>query len=255
MLSKKQPPNPEAQSLDGVQTFPRLRSIKIFRWCYFRHMQGSYELCWPAVGCHTEFAYRSVTYTHGMEISYISVQFLDLTISKGLSFLRTGLLTTSIYFKHPNTFSYLHGGSYIASHILKGIAVGEVVRTLSNTSSPGYFRLIRAKFFHYTSSVCITLRSAWERVLDDPVLSNYFPTAPFPIWSNHQNFKCVLSYKHKKFGLDHYNRVVGDFNSQKFNRPKPRKRLNTSKVWVSGFGVCFWITYYLNNWVYVVVAI
>ena len=78
-----------------------------------------------------------------MEISYISIQFLDLTISKGLSFLRTGLLTTSIYFKHTNTFSYLHGGSYIASHILKGIAVGEIIRTLRNTSNPGYFRLIK----------------------------------------------------------------------------------------------------------------
>ena len=29
-----------------------------------------------------------------MEIPYISIQFLDLTISKGVSFLRTGLLST-----------------------------------------------------------------------------------------------------------------------------------------------------------------
>ena len=78
-----------------------------------------------------------------MEISYISIQFLDLIISKGHSFLQTGRLTTSIYFKHTNTFSYLLGGSYFASHIFKGIAVGEIVRTLCNTSCPGYFRLIQ----------------------------------------------------------------------------------------------------------------
>ena len=78
-----------------------------------------------------------------MEISYMSIQFLDLTISKDLGFLRTGLLSTSIYFKHTNTFSYLHGSSFIASHVLKGIAIGELVWTLRNTSSPGYFRLIK----------------------------------------------------------------------------------------------------------------
>ena len=78
-----------------------------------------------------------------MEISYISIQFLDLTISKGFKFLRTGLLSTSIFFKHTNTFSYLHGSSFVAKHVLKGIAVGEIVRTLRNTSCPGYFRMIK----------------------------------------------------------------------------------------------------------------
>ena len=59
-----------------------------------------------------------------MEISYISIQFLDWTISKGFSLLWTGLLSTRIFFKHTNTFSYLHGCSYISRHVLKGIAVG-----------------------------------------------------------------------------------------------------------------------------------
>ena len=170
-----------------------------------------------------------------MEISYICIEFLNLTISKGVSFFRTGLLSTSIYFKHTNTFSYLHGNSYIARHVLKGIAVGEIIRTLRNTSCPGYFRLIkrilikkfylrgfpktaitaakritfgmrerylgpsnnrsilrpipiRTQYFNYTPSVGIIFRAAWLRVRDDPVLSHYFPTAPFPVWSNHQNF-------------------------------------------------------------------
>ena len=78
-----------------------------------------------------------------MERSYISVNFLDLTIFKGVTFLRTGLLSMSIYFKHTNTFSYLHGDSFIARHVLKGIAIGEIVRTLCNTSCPKYFRMIK----------------------------------------------------------------------------------------------------------------
>ena len=78
-----------------------------------------------------------------MEIFYISIQFLDLTISKGVNYLRTGLLTTSIFFKHTNTFSYLHGYSYLSRHVLKGIAVHEIVQTLRSTSCPGYFRVIK----------------------------------------------------------------------------------------------------------------
>ena len=78
-----------------------------------------------------------------LEILYTSVNFLDLTISKGLTFLRTGLLSTSIYFKHTNTFSYLYGDSFIAKHVLKGIALDEIIWTLRNTSCPKYFRLIK----------------------------------------------------------------------------------------------------------------
>ena len=209
-----------------------------------------------------------------MEISYISVQFLDLIISKDLRFLRTGLLSTCVYFKHTNTFSYLHGSSYIARHVLKGIAVGEMVRTLRNTSNPGYFRMmkrilirkfyqrgfprkaiqaakkicfgmrecyldapnrrnlvrpiaIRTKFCYYTPSVGIIFRTAWARVWDDLVLSQYFPTAPFPVWLNHQSFKNILSYKHKNFVGGQKNWEYNDFDFLKFNRPIARKRFNT----------------------------
>ena len=163
-----------------------------------------------------------------MEIFYISIQFLDLTISKGFNYLRMVLLTTSIFFKHTDTFSYLHGYSYISNHVLKDIAVGEIVRTLHNTSCPGYFRVIkriliknfyrrrfpktaikaakrimfgmseryfapsdhksllypipiRTKYCNYVPTVGNIFRVAWERVFDDPVLSHYFPTAPFPV--------------------------------------------------------------------------
>ena len=209
-----------------------------------------------------------------MEISYSSIQFLDLTISKGLGLLRTGHLSTSIYFKSTNTFSYLHGGSYISRNILKGIAVGEMVRTLRNTSCEGYFRLIkrtlikkfyqrgfpkkaiqaakkvffsmrdyyleppkrrtllrpipvRTSFYNYIPSVGLIFRLAWLRVLDEPVLAHYFPTAPFPIWVNHPNFKNVLSYKHKNFLDNDPSWEFKEFNFVRFNRPIPRKRCNT----------------------------
>ena len=85
---------------------------------------------------------------------------------------------------------------------------------------------IRTKFSDYTPYVGIIFRSAWLRVLADPVLSRYFPTSPFPVWINHRNLKSVLSYKHKIFEEDHTNWEYKDFESQKFNRPKPRKYLN-----------------------------
>lgn len=209
-----------------------------------------------------------------MEISYLSIQFLDLTISKGFNVLRTGLLSTSIYFKSTNTFSYLHGDSFIARHVLKGIAVGEIVRTLRNTSCPGYFRLIkrilirnfyrrgfpkkaiqaakrigfgkrryyleaskqktllrpipvRTKFCNFIPSVGIIFREAWFRVLDDPVLSYFFPTAPFPVWSNRKNLKNILSYKKKIFSGNRLDRKSSVFKFQKFNRPIVRRRCNT----------------------------
>ena len=61
-----------------------------------------------------KLVHPNLTITVTMEISYISVQFLDFTISKRFSILQTDLLTMNIYFKDTNTFSYLHGSSYIA---------------------------------------------------------------------------------------------------------------------------------------------
>ena len=209
-----------------------------------------------------------------MEISYISIQFLDLIITKDLRFLRTGQLATCIYFKHTNTFSYLHGCSFIATHVFKGIAIGELVRTLRNTSNPGCFKWIKrilikrfyqrgfplraiqaakkiqfrmrdryletlkhkkllrpipvsTKFCHYTPSVGLIFRTAWARVSDEPVLSQLFPTAPFPVWLNHQNVKNIMSYKHKNFDASQRNWVYCSYNFLKFNRPKARKRSNT----------------------------
>ena len=58
-------------------------------------------------------------------------------------FLRALLVLIINYFKRSNTFSYLRGDSFIAKHVLKGIAIGEIVRTLRNTSCPRYFRMIK----------------------------------------------------------------------------------------------------------------
>ena len=66
--------------------------------------------------------------------------------------------------------------------------------------------IIRTKFFNYSPSVGIIFCLAWLGVEDDPVLSHYSPTASFPVWYNHQNFKRVLSYNHKIFEEDLQNR-------------------------------------------------
>ena len=88
---------------------------------------------------------------------------------------------------------------------------------------------IRTKYCNYVHlpSVGIISRAAWLRVLDDPVLSHYFPTAPFPVWSNHRNLKNFLSYKNKIFEQDLPNWEYKDYTFQKFNRPKSKKRWKT----------------------------
>ena len=56
---------------------------------------------------------------------------------------------------------------------------------------------IRTKFHNYKPTISTIIRSRWERVADNPVLSRYFSTAPFSVWINHCNLKGILSYKQK----------------------------------------------------------
>ena len=86
---------------------------------------------------------------------------------------------------------------------------------------------IRTKFYNYLPSVGIIFRMAWLRVRDDAVLSQLFPTAPFPVWCNHPNLKNILSYKHKNFSGEHDDRDCVAFQFLKFNRPLAKKRSNT----------------------------
>ena len=83
------------------------------------------------------------------------------------------------------------------------------------------------KYCNYVPFVGVIFHAAWARVLDDPVLSYYFPSAPFPVWYNHRNLTSFLSYKNKKFDLLLPNREYKDYIFQKFNKTKPRKRRNT----------------------------
>ena len=70
------------------------------------------------------------------EISKENCNFLDLTIYKSPTFRDTGFLSTKIYYKPTNTFSFPLDTSYIPSHIQKGIAIGEMTRVIRNTTSP-----------------------------------------------------------------------------------------------------------------------
>ena len=86
---------------------------------------------------------------------------------------------------------------------------------------------VRTKFYNFMPSIGIIFRTAWSRAMDDPILSYYFRTAPFPVWANHPNLKNILSYKNKVFSGGKLDRKCSQFKFQKFNRPTVRKRCNT----------------------------
>ena len=65
---------------------------------------------------------------------------MDLRIYKGPDFHKTHKLSTDIYYKNTNTFSYLHGLSFHPPNIYKAIAVGESLRVLRAVSVPVIFR-------------------------------------------------------------------------------------------------------------------
>ena len=70
------------------------------------------------------------------EINVDSCNFLDLTIYKSPQFYTTGLLSTRIYYKPTNTFSFPLGSSHMPTQIHRSIAIGEMTRLLRNTENP-----------------------------------------------------------------------------------------------------------------------
>ena len=99
------------------------------------------------------------------EISQQACNFLDLTIYKSPSFQKTGLLSTRIYYKPTNTFSFPLNTSYIPAHIQKGIAIGEMTRVICNTTSPTicrkYSRKLMKGFIRRGNSKHI-LKKVWK---------------------------------------------------------------------------------------------
>ena len=83
------------------------------------------------------------------EVSLNSCNFLDLTIYKSPKFLSTGLLSTKIYYKTTNTFSYPLGDSYMPTQIHRSIAIGEMTRLLRNTEDPTIFRHYKNKLIKH----------------------------------------------------------------------------------------------------------
>ena len=71
--------------------------------------------------------------------------FLDLTMYKSPTFLTTGLLSTKIYYKPINTFSFLLGSSHIPKYVIRCIAISEMTRMLKNTKSTSLYRLYSNK--------------------------------------------------------------------------------------------------------------
>lgn len=82
-------------------------------------------------------------FTH--DISVFSTIFLDLYIYKPADFSTRGKLSTTIYYKSTNTFSYALGTSYIHPNTLRGIAIGETIRMLRNTDKCSKFLFFKNK--------------------------------------------------------------------------------------------------------------
>ena len=70
-------------------------------------------------------------FTHN--VSVFSTIFLELCIYKPADVSTKGKLSTTIYYKPTNTFSYALGTSYIHPNTQRGIAIGETIRMLRNT--------------------------------------------------------------------------------------------------------------------------
>ena len=79
----------------------------------------------------------ALKYTH--QYSPSTVDFLDLTIYKGPSFLITNILDTKTYQKPHNLYQYLHYSSSHQKAVFKSIITGELTRYVrTNTSEDNY---------------------------------------------------------------------------------------------------------------------
>ena len=74
------------------------------------------------------------------EVNTQSCNFLDLTIYKGPEFLSTGRLSTKIYYKPTNTFSFPLGSSHMPTQFHRSIAIWEMTHLLRNTDNPALYR-------------------------------------------------------------------------------------------------------------------
>ena len=74
------------------------------------------------------------------EVGSHPCNFLDLIIYKSPNFLATGLLSTKIYQKPTNTFSFPLGSSRIPKNIHRSIAIGELTRLLRNTEDSSIYK-------------------------------------------------------------------------------------------------------------------
>ena len=97
----------------------------------------------------TDFFRRLNNHTHKIRfthtLSHQSIDFLDLTLFKQSDFSRTGKLATKIFYKRTNTFTYPHGTSYWHGRTCRGIAIGEGIRALRNTSSKALFHIAKRR--------------------------------------------------------------------------------------------------------------
>ena len=86
----------------------------------------------------------ALKYTH--QYSPSTVDFLDLTIYKGPSFLITNVLDTKTYQKPHNLYQYLHYSSSHQKAVFKSIISGELTRYVRTNTSEVNYKAIKHLF-------------------------------------------------------------------------------------------------------------
>ena len=156
-------------------------------------------------------AHKNIKFT--AEVSSQSCNFLDITIYKSPTFLRTGILSTKIYYKPTNTFTFPLGSSHMPHSIHKGIAVGEMTRVIRNTTSPSlqmYYGRKLIKHFKrrkYPSHILRQLRSMLRQAASytPPTTKKRRMEKPLPFITHYSKYKPPINSIISKYWGNIYN--------------------------------------------------
>ena len=142
-------------------------------------------------------------------ISDLSVDFLDVTIYKGIQFESSGYLDYKVYFKPTDTHQLLHSKSFHPKHTFKGIVKSQIIRFHRNSSNKQnlyeacsiLFSALKSR--GYSTRSLRKIKSETVRELENPIIS-------------------IEAYKPFKLQHNHPPHMVGIGSTTTCNKPKCR---------------------------------
>ncbi len=108
--------------------------------------------------------HHSIKFTY--DISETEATFLDVTVYKGKRHEETQILDCKTHFKPTNTFQYVHASSCHPAGVKKGIAIGECLRFLRNTSNREEFEEQRDNLLEHLQNRGYPPVETKERLMD-----------------------------------------------------------------------------------------